>query len=80
MDSRSNKSIVNGDDSPSSRSNTDAGEVLRLQKERLRLFTRDNECPNPMLLHTVGFSKKLIETHHKVKHDKVIDAISKIEK
>ncbi|KAK1459300.1 hypothetical protein CMEL01_02299 [Colletotrichum melonis] len=80
MGPKSNKSIVHGDDSPSSRKYTDAEEMLSLQRERLCLFVHDNQCPNPMLPHIMGAPGVSIEDNHERKLQKIKNVVSKVEK
>ncbi|KAK1674377.1 hypothetical protein BDP55DRAFT_667496 [Colletotrichum godetiae] len=80
MTSDSSKSIVHGDVSTSSRKKTDAREMLLLQRERLHLFARDDECPTPMLPHIMGASKRSIEKYHEKKNDKIENVMLKVKK
>ncbi|KAK1542849.1 hypothetical protein CPAR01_06236 [Colletotrichum paranaense] len=80
MNPGSNKSIVHGDDSSSSRKSTGTEDMLRLRKERLCLFALDNECPNPMLPHMMGLSGLSIEKSRRRKLQEIKSAISKVEK
>ncbi|KAG7054167.1 hypothetical protein JMJ77_0001237 [Colletotrichum scovillei] len=79
MTANSNKSIVHGGDSPPGRKDTDTEEILRLGRERLRLFSGDSEYPNPMLPHMTNTPKASTKRHYTDKRNRIMSIISDLD-